>query len=299
MPPRGGPEGSPPRQGAPNLLLSIVPRRYDTSHHAGGPTQSATGSSASSIRVGRESNSVWGESSGCSRTTNLFTSSTRLVSQQASPPAFVRIPAVRRSAAAAQGMPTTGAFLFRSGSGAGSVDSLPNPLLLPDNASPIFDKPSLSRHCAASASVFPHSRRPINLTWDAYDRHPAFLPFRCLRDGDVSIDTLLNTPLSVEHPLTFPAKPSPLRHCAASKDAVTQTVAAAHEMPMLASNQTTFKVTTKQPSKLQSNYHQMDIQVPHFATSITSAARGSIFAACAINYYFQHLEPCQGAQLVH
>ena len=136
MPPRGGPESSPPRQGAPNLLLSIVPRRYDTSHHAGGPTQSATGSSASSIRVGRESNSVWGESSGCSRTTNLFTSSTRLVSQQASPPAFVRIPAVRRSAAAAQGMPTTGAFLFRSGSGAGSVDSLPNPLLLPDNASP-------------------------------------------------------------------------------------------------------------------------------------------------------------------
>ena len=222
MPPWGGPEGSPPRQGAPNLLLSIVPRRYDTSHHAGGPTQSATGSSASSIRVGRESNSVWGESSGCSRTTNLFTSSTRLVSQQASPPAFVRIPAVRRSAAAAQGMPTTGAFLFRSGSGAGSVDSLPNPLLLPDNASPIFDKPSLSRHCAASASVFPHSRRPINLTWDAYDRHPAFLPFRCLRDGDVSIDTLLNTPLSVEHPLTFPAKPSPLRHRAVSTSVFSQ-----------------------------------------------------------------------------
>ena len=170
---------------------------------------------------------TWGESSGCSRPPNLFTSSTRLVSQQASPPAFVRIPAVRRSAAAAQGMPTTGAFLFRSGSGAGSVDSLPNPLLLPDNASPIFDKPSLSRHCAASASVFPHSRRPINLTWDAYDRYPAFLPFRCLRDGDVSIDTLLNTPLSVEHPLTFPAKPSPLRPCAASKGAFTQTVAAA------------------------------------------------------------------------
>ena len=229
---------------------------------------------------------TWGESSGCSRPPNLFTSFNCLVSQQASPPASIRIPAVRRSAAAAQGMPTTGAFLFRSGSGAGSVDSLPNQLLLPDNASPIFDKPSLSRHCAASASVFPHSRRPINLTWDAYDRHPAFLPFRCLRDGDVSIDTLLNTPLSVEHPLTFPAKPSPLRPCAASKDAVTQTVAAAHEMPMLASNQTTFKITTKQPSKIQSNYLQMDIQVPHFATSITSAARGSIFAACVINYCY-------------
>ena len=48
MPPWGGPEGSPPRQGAPNLLLSIVPRRYDTSHHAGGLPQSATSSSASS-----------------------------------------------------------------------------------------------------------------------------------------------------------------------------------------------------------------------------------------------------------
>ena len=46
------------------------------------------------------------------------------------------------------------------------------------------------------------------------------------------------------------------------------------------------KFTTKQPSKLQSNYLQMDIQVPHFATSITSAARGSIFAACVINYCY-------------
>ena len=70
---------------------------------------------------------TWGESSGCSRTTNLFTSSTRLVSQQASPPASIRIPAVRRSAAAAQGMPTTGALLFRSGPGDVSVDTLPNP----------------------------------------------------------------------------------------------------------------------------------------------------------------------------
>ena len=42
MPPWGGPEGSPPRQGAPNLLPSIVPRRYDTSHHAGFGTLSGS-----------------------------------------------------------------------------------------------------------------------------------------------------------------------------------------------------------------------------------------------------------------
>ena len=32
MPPRGGPEGSPPRQGASNLLLSIAPRHDGTAH---------------------------------------------------------------------------------------------------------------------------------------------------------------------------------------------------------------------------------------------------------------------------
>jgi hypothetical protein len=179
VPPRGGPEGSPPRQGAPNLLPSIVPRRYDTSHHAGGSTQSATGSSASIFRVGRESNSIWGESSGCPRPTNLFTSFTRLVSQQASPPASIRIPAVRRSAAATQGMPTTGDLLRDFETGDVSVDTLPNtPLLLSNISSPSCQAVAIATPCCEHKRILAVRRSLAAAlgTPTCYDRRPP-LPF--------------------------------------------------------------------------------------------------------------------------
>ena len=49
---------------------------------------------------------------------------------------------------------TTGALLFRSGPGVVSINLLPNPLLLLDNASPLFAKPSPLRPCAASKGAF-------------------------------------------------------------------------------------------------------------------------------------------------
>ena len=202
MPPRGGPEGSPPRHRALKLLLFIVPRRYDTSHHAGGPTQSATGLSASSIRVGRESNSVWGESSGCSKT-NKPLHLLHSPRQPAGTTSFFH-PYSRSAQIGCRctGMPTTGALLFRSGPGDVSVDTLPNPLLLPNISSPTFVKPSPLRHRAASISVFPQCADFL------------LLHLRCLRattgallryseTGAVSVDTLPNPLLPSGQLFTF------------------------------------------------------------------------------------------------
>ena len=122
---------------------------------------------------------TWGESSGCPRPTNLFTSFTRLVSQQASPPASIRIPAVRRSAAATQGMPTTGDLLRDFETGDVSVDTLPNtPLLLSNISSPSCQAVAIATPCCEHKRILAVRRSLAAAlgTPTCYDRRPP-LPF--------------------------------------------------------------------------------------------------------------------------
>ena len=241
MPPRGVPESSPPRQGAPNLLLSIVPRRYDTSHHAGGLPQSATSSSASSS-----------ESDG-NPTQNL--GRVEWLLQTTKPLHLLQLP--RQPAG------ITSCFHPYSRSAqigcrcTWDADDRCPPLSFwtwrcvcrytPKSPFPFrttlhLISPS-RRHCDTVLQAQAYSRSAQTAcccTRDACVLRPAsnLSPLQMFeRPGDVSVDTLPNTLSSFRTTLHhLLAKPSPLRHCAASKGAFTQTVAAAHGMPMLASN---------------------------------------------------------------